>query len=538
MTEKILLGFEVPTGKPVEISLHHLAIFGMTQLSGKTTTLEALISRSGLRAIAFKTKRGESGFHAYNHISPYYRARSDWQYVEGLVSVALGEKVRFEPAMRWSIMKACEGAKDLREVQENARQLSLSVKAAIVKQALEKLGAYLDLVIPELQKWTFTDTISVADGVNVMDLEGMRIETQQLVIASTIGYAFENLNRIVVIIPEAWEMLPETRMTPVKLVAEQFIRKGASVGNYLWIDSQDIGGVSKVPLRQCNNWIMGRMREAHEVERILKQLLGVKIPREEIQNLPLGHFYAVVGDKVKKVYVLASGVPEAEGIRVAKGQLAPETVRDMYLMKKEVKEDMVNVEEMMKQIDHRATIIVSDHIHQAEAKIRQDLTPIMENLSKQVVIFGKDLGTVAERQSKLDQEVRKDLAEIKGALKGKPITLEVLPSDAPREKETINLAEKELVVNLTHEEKPIEMTTDDVYGRIVLCAIKDLPREGFDEMQMTAAMAERGWRMDRILLALRLTELHKVGRILKISTQKPVKYRLPSRLKINVKETK
>ena len=46
---KILLGFEVSSGKPVYIPLHHMVITGMTQLSGKTTTIEALIHRSGLR---------------------------------------------------------------------------------------------------------------------------------------------------------------------------------------------------------------------------------------------------------------------------------------------------------------------------------------------------------------------------------------------------------------------------------------------------------------------------------------------------------
>jgi hypothetical protein len=529
MTEKILLGFEVKTGKPIQISLHHLAIFGMTQLSGKTTTLEALISRSGLRAIAFKTKRGEAGFHAYSHISPYYKARSDWQYVEGLVSVALGEKVRFEPAMRWSIMKACEGAKDLKEVRENARQLSLTVRAAIVKQALEKLVAYLDLVIPELEKWTFTDKISLADGVNVMDLEGMRIETQQLVIGSTIQYAFETLENVVVIIPEAWEMMPETRMTPVKLIAEQFIRKGASVGNFLWIDSQDIGGVSKVPLRQCDNWIMGRMREAHEVERILKQLLGVKIPREEIQTLKLGHFYAVIGDRVKKVYVLPVGVPEGVGRNVAMGTLTAEFVRDKYLMKKEVEEDL-SWKEPIKELTSSLNLQAQQVQQLAEgyADVRKKILELTQRF-----IEKGDLNEFREEMKKLSQTV----SSLKEALKGKPITLAAKPSETPSEKETINLEHKELVVNISHSEQVIAMNTDDLQGRIMLCTIKDLNKEGFDENDITNAMRERGWGMDRIIIALHIGKLVKAGRILKITPQKPYRYRLPSKLTVNVKET-
>ena len=52
----IKLGYEVKTGKEVGIKPSHLIVTGITQLSGKTTTLEALIKRSGLKAVIFKTK--------------------------------------------------------------------------------------------------------------------------------------------------------------------------------------------------------------------------------------------------------------------------------------------------------------------------------------------------------------------------------------------------------------------------------------------------------------------------------------------------
>jgi len=327
----ILLGFEVGSGQPVKIPLHHLAIFGMTQLSGKTTALEALITRSGLKAIAFITKRGEAGFTRYHSVPLYYKPRADWQFVEGLVNVALGEKVKFEPGMRWAIMQVCKGRRSLREIHHAAQEKAKETKKDFLKSVFEKLAAYLEIVVPELERWIFSDRLVLTEGVNVMDLRDMRLETQHLVIASTIEYIFQNLDHIVVIVPESWETLPQSRMTPVKWVAQQFIRKGAAIGNYMFLDSQDIGGVSKEPLRQCDNWLMGRMKEAHEVERILKQLLGMKIKAEEIQTLPLGHFYAVVGNQVKKVYVLPAGVSEEVGIKVATGIMTPESVRDEYL---------------------------------------------------------------------------------------------------------------------------------------------------------------------------------------------------------------
>ena len=333
MTE-ILLGFEVGSGRPVHVRLHHLAIFGMTQLSGKTTTLEALISRSGLRAIAFITKRGESGFTRYRLIPAFYRPRADWQYVEGLVNVALGEKVKYEPGMRWAIIKVAKESHNLREVKAKALELKAKAKRQFVKQTLEKLIAYLDIIIPELEKYEFSEKLELANGINVMDLHEMPAEIQQLVIASTIEYVFKNLSDTIVIIPEAWEMLPQFKMTPVKWVAQQLIRKGAAVGNYLWLDSQDIGGIDKTPLRQVDNWLIGRMKEAHEVERMLKQLHGAKVKAEDIQTLPLGHFYVATGNQVVKAYVLPADVPEEIGRKVALGQLSPEYVRDHFLKPK------------------------------------------------------------------------------------------------------------------------------------------------------------------------------------------------------------
>lgn len=338
MKGQILLGFSVPDGGPVYIPLHHLAIFGMTQLSGKTTTLEALITRSGLKAIAFITKRGEAGFTRCHPVTPHYKPRADWQFVEGLVNVALGEKVKYEPGMRWAIMQVCKERQNLRDVHLAARKMAKDIKKDFLKSVFEKLATYLEIVIPELEKWIFSDRLVLTEGVNAMDLSNMRVETQHLVIASTIEYIFQSLDHVIVIVPEAWETLPQSRMTPVKWVAQQFIRKGAAIGNYMFLDSQDIAGVDKTPLRQCDNWLMGRMKEAHEVERILKQLLGMRVKAEEIQTLPIGHFYAVVGNQVKKVYVLPSGVPEELGVKVAIGALTPETVQAEYMKKEALKE--------------------------------------------------------------------------------------------------------------------------------------------------------------------------------------------------------
>ena len=369
---EILLGFEVGSAEPVYLSLHHTAIFGITRLSGKTTTLEALITRSGLKAIAFITKRGEAGFQRYLSVPPYYKPRADWQFIEGLVNVALGERVKYEPGMRWAIMQVSKGHHYLTEVRDAAQKLARETKKDFIKSVYEKLAAYLDIVVPELARWEFSDKLALGEGVNVMNLAQMRIETQHLVIASTIEYVFEKLDHAIVIVPEAWETLPQSRMTPVKWVAQQFIRKGAAIGNYMWLDSQDIAGVEKTFLRQCDNWLMGRMKETNEVERILKQLLGAKVKAEEIQTLPLGHFYAVLGNKVKKVYVLPSGVPESAGAAVAIGTDNPDDIRLQYLKA----ESEVKPGEFLREVRREAAIVEQEAIQERLADLEKEVADL------------------------------------------------------------------------------------------------------------------------------------------------------------------
>jgi hypothetical protein len=543
MSEKILLGFEVGTGESVYLPLHHLAIFGMTQLSGKTTTLEALISRSGLRAIAFIVKRGESGFTRFRLIPPYYKPRADWQFVEGLVNVALGEKVKYEPGMRYAIMKVCKGRKDLKEIQKAAVEFAHQTKREFMKAVYEKLAAYLDIVIPELEKWSFSDKLELSEGINVMDLSEMRTETQHLVIASAIEYAFQNLDHVVIIVPEAWETLPQTKMTPVKWVAQQFIRKGAAVGNYLWLDSQDIGGIDKTPLRQCDNWLMGRMKEAHEVERILKQLLGMKVPAEEIQTLPLGHFYAAIGNQVKKVYVLPAGVPEEVGVKVARGELTPEYVRDVYLKPRLVEEgdemyrqlyeqEKRRREELEKQFADIRTRIYNELKKEFEGKIEgarqeayRDAMQKLEELKRQWNIeeYQKTIMMLKDEKAALEAELKK-LEPLKALREAfiKAFGVLTAPGSEPGQ---LEVEHRGLVVKVHHlGDKVVKVSTDSVVGQILYCAVKYFRDREFTTGELNDKLLEHGWNVKPSTLSAKLSLLVNEGKLVK--TDKG--YRLPS----------
>jgi hypothetical protein len=349
-----------------------------------------------------------------------------------------------------------------------------------MKAVYEKLAAYLEIVIPELEKWIFSDRLELSEGINVMDLSGMRLETQHLIIASTIEYAFANLDHVIVIIPEAWETIPQSKMTPVKWVAQQFIRKGAALGNYLWLDSQDIGGIDKTPLRQCDNWLMGRMKEAHEVERILKQLLGMKVAAAEIQTLPLGHFYAAIGNDVKKVYVLPVGVPESVGVDVARGIRTPESVRDNFLKRKVMEVDDLVWKEKYEEERRKREEIEKEFTRQverlSELKAKEKINGTLQEIAEKYV-SREEYKATADENFAFRQHLEQDKAIIERLgkenavfAKLKEALAEIMLTTSNISDVSVGLQRTMTIIGVQPVEKNVTVNTEIIRGKILALA--------------------------------------------------------------------
>jgi hypothetical protein len=297
------LGYEVGSGNAVEIPLKHMAVTGQTQEAGKTTALEALIDRAKLTAVTFITKRGEASFTDARRIDPYFREQADWQYVSAILEASRGEKLKFERA--W-IIRASKGASTLSDVQRNVRaQLANPKIRGMSADVYLTLDAYLDEVVPQIAKVQWARTVDLRPGVNVVDLTGITENMQHLVIRSTITWVLEHAEDTIVVVPEAWKFIPQGRGTPVKLAAESFIRQAAALRNFLWLDSQDIGGIDKQILRSVPVWIIGVQREANEIKRTLSNIpAGIAKPTPaKIATLELGEFFACWGKQTIKTYV-------------------------------------------------------------------------------------------------------------------------------------------------------------------------------------------------------------------------------------------
>ncbi|MEK6830243.1 MAG: hypothetical protein AABY15_09070 [Nanoarchaeota archaeon] len=444
--DKIFLGYEIKTGNEIFVKPTHLIVTGMTQLSGKTTTLEALVKRSGYKAIAFKTKIGETGFSEGLIIRPFFKERSDWQYVESLLSATMKEKMKFE--RNW-IIKASRGANSLKAVYENCKELQSSSRQGSLQEGIyTTLIAYFELILPQLEKVEFSKELHLKEGINIMDLEKLSDEVQSLVIRSVLDYVYKNERETIVIIPEAWKFLPEDRGSPVKETASSFIRQGATNKNFLWLDSQDIASVDKEPLKQIANWILGLQMERNEVQHTLDQIplpSASKPKTEQIMTLKIGHFFLCNPDFMKQVYVQPNWLDKETAKEIALGTLPVEAVigKKKLKLKDITKFDEIALSTLREEIKRIGNI--NNKLEKENSQLRSKINGLKTELSKPKI--DKNL---AKRYNKIINEIKR-IAEID--------TVEI-PSEEP---EKIYISEW----NKSAKEEPIqaisEKTSDTLF---------------------------------------------------------------------------
>ncbi len=320
LKQKIKLGYIVGGDKEFFIKPSHLIVTGITQLSGKTTTLEALIQRSGLKAIVFKTKIGEKSFTQGTETPPFFRDRSDYEFVKSLIEAYAKEKLFLE---KGTLMELSKGTKSLPEIKKRVDDALLNEKMrGIQKEIHIRLQHYLENLIPQIQYQNLSKTLSVFDGINIMNLERFTEEAQSLIIQSVADEVLNTMQNVIIVIPEAWKFIPQKYNNPCKRIVESFIRQGAANNNFIWIDSQDMAGVDKIPLKQISTWILGYQAERNEVKHTLDQISlpkKMKPTEDEIMTLRKGHFFVSSYDGVESVYVQPTWMDDEVAISIAKG---------------------------------------------------------------------------------------------------------------------------------------------------------------------------------------------------------------------------
>lgn len=395
MTEKkIKLGYELETGKVVDISPAHMIVTGLTQQAGKTTTLESLIKRSGRRAIVFRTKVGEKSFLSGTIIPPYFKDRSDWQFIQGLVEATMREKLKGWDRATIIRLSKQTGGKSLLDFKKKVDEQMANPKLrGFERDILTNLQAYLEIVLPKLQSINFSNTLELVEGLNIVDLERFSrdSEVQSLIIRSVLEEVLYNCKDVVVVIPESWKFIPQDRGNPCKIMVEEFIRQGATNGNYIWIDSQDMSGVDKTPLKQISTWILGYQSEKNEVKHTLEQIPLPKQskPKEsDIMTLGTGIFYLATRERTIKTYVQPFWLDDDRAKKVAMGKLkiteldVPETLTPFKIaVKKETltQQPTIDFQETSKRFNKELSELSKDFFNKI-ADIQDQLNKVYTEL--------------------------------------------------------------------------------------------------------------------------------------------------------------
>lgn len=404
----IKLGYEVGTGEEVFIKNSHTIVTGLSQESGKTTTLEALIKRSKAKAIVFKTKVGEKSFLSGTMIPPYFKDQSDWQFIQGLIEATIKEKVGSSARSKIIQLSKQTDGSSLLGFKKRVDERLLEKIGVSEKDILINLQAYLEIVLPKLQSINFSKTLDLSDGMNIIDLERFSRdpEVQSLIIKSVLEEVLHNHTNVVVVIPESWKFIPQTRGNPCKESMMSFIKQGATNKNFIWIDSQDMSDVDKSPLKQISTWILGYQSEINEVKHTIDQIplsKNLKPTPSEIQTLGKGIFILATRECTKKVYVQPFWLDDKRAKAVAMGELkiedldAPEAAAPFAIAtKKETR------------VAEQTTVDFSEttkRFNKEMNEIRTDFFNKIEGIQEQ---FGKVYSDIYNIQNKPVQELDED----------------------------------------------------------------------------------------------------------------------------------
>lgn len=487
----IHLGFEVGTGEPVAVPLKHMAVTGQTQEAGKTTALEAMIARSGLRALAFVTKRGEGSFGDARRIPPYFRERADWVFVSSLIDATMGEKNKL---IRSWLMRTCRNTQTLADVLENVRTAKDSAKG-FAESIYTEIEGYLDLVVPQIAELPPATSIDLEPGINVMDLSAYSSEVQSLVIRSALDWTYENERDVVTIIPEAWEFIPENRGSPAKAGFEQLVRKGGNLNNRLWIDSQDMAGVWKLALRASAVWLIGVQREANEIKRTLTNIPAgtAKPTAAQIAQLGLGEFYACFGKSVIRTYVQPAWMNEETARGVARGEIdvalarprATQSITPKPVPEKVWKIQTLNAPTLRP--GDKIEVKVTKQEQPMSSSVEQKLDAIISIMSKTAATPTAPLeSTFAPIPGNFDEESL--YQRFKSRLLSEPAVLAILKTEP--------------ILNVTVEKSTVNADGSTLLGRIALL----ISRGWMDETRTNSAIVKELGRTGGQTIAPRVSE--------------------------------
>jgi membrane-associated HD superfamily phosphohydrolase len=266
----------------------------------------------------------------------------------------------------------------------------------------------------------------------------------------------------------------------------------------------------------------------------------MKVPAEEIQTLPLGHFYATIGNEVKKVYVLPVGVPEQVGRDVALGKRSPESVRDSFLKPKvlEVDEDLWKEKyeeekrkreelekEFGRQVERLSDLKAKEKIGEERQKAYHEALQKVDEIKKQWNLkeYQQTIAELKDGKATLETELKK-LEPLKAFGEALARFLKEIgvmtPSALHTSNTSVGLQATATIVDVAPVEKSIVINTDTIAGKILAVAKKG-KLDGWRQLgEVVKAVEEERWTVTSQQVNNALNDLVKEGLIAKRHTDR------------------
>lgn len=299
----------------VFIEPFHTLFAGQTNLSGKTTTIRALLPDlvdAGYTVIILDTKPTVREFEGYHEIPVCYQETMDSLVLLGLVESILRRRLTNFYA---TLGRAMVGAKGPKDIIINLRKLSEG-KGGWVADAAWTLADGLERLQVDLERHEMVPHLQVVDGtVNVMAVNGLSDETQQLVMKTVFEEALHRHNRrTVLVIDEAWRFLPQEYSSACKRAVQDVVTQGAKTELFVWLATQFLAPTDKDAMKSCANKLLGRQDQDAEVQHTVKAIpMDVRKKFEPlIMKLKPGEFIFVPKQgTTQRVHVIP---PEMRGV--------------------------------------------------------------------------------------------------------------------------------------------------------------------------------------------------------------------------------
>jgi len=506
MSEPFL--FSIPSGEPVEIEPFHFAFIGQTQFSGKTTLAKRLakwIAGLGYKVLIWDTKETESDYEGFGEEVPVcLRETTDSFVLIGLLESMF--RRRLTPYYA-TLSRLSEGAKGFGDIIERAKIQEQRTKSSWARDAYRTLYDLLERLQGETAKVETVPQLQLPYPINRMVINDFSLEAQQLIIKNS----FEDLLRVykrqtIAIVDEAFKFLPQGYSSAATRAIMNVMTQGAKTGLYGWIATQFLAVTDKDPLKACAVKFLGTQDHITEIKHTLDLIPEArgKFTADDIMKLKLGHWILVRKRPmfVGIVYSLPAGVPKDIGRKVASGELTPEYVRDNFLKKKEVDEELVwkeKYEELIKKVEEIRLRAYEEGQASLSKDIVEDnkfLSDRVKELEDKIKDYEKEIKNVTVRLKRAEEDIKvfRDFRGILAKILPMPPVREGSEPSGPSE---ISVTTELPTISVKVEKKPLTLTDKDLLGKIALIyAEGEIDDAWFTVSNMTKMFQKHAWHKD------------------------------------------